>query len=175
MGPTRAEVARRTSRNRIEPDSRRKDGERRSPSAVARRSTRTVTSLSSLTHYTEEPSALSASPGRAFTRVRGGGFVTREMLEETLDDLRRSAERWDGDAVLVDLSEVAGYESACMRPAKQFLLDAASLGLTRIALVASSSVMRRATQLAASTVAVEIRTFEYEPHAARWLAGQPPV
>lgn len=97
------------------------------------------------------------------------------MLEETLDDLRRTVERRDGGAMLVDLSEVAGYESACLRPAKQFLHDAADLGLTRIALVASSTVMRRATQLAASGVAIELRTFEYEPHAARWLSGPPPV
>lgn len=76
--------------------------------------------------------------------------------------------------MLIDLSEVAGYESACLRPAKQFLQEAASLGLTRIALVASSTVMRTATRLAASSVPVELRTFEHEPHAASWLAGHLP-
>ena len=71
-----------------------------------------------------------------------------------------------------DLREVAGYEAACLRSAHQFLREARSLGLTRIALVASSSVMRTASRLAASSLPVELRTFEHEPSAARWL-GRP--
>lgn len=121
------------------------------------------------THYTEEPSSLSTDSDRAFTRVRGGGFVTREMLEQALQDLHRGGQ-WL-PSMLVDLRDVAGYEASCLHPATQFLHDAATLGLTRIALVASSSVMRTASQVVASALSVELRAFEHEPHAAEWLQG----
>ncbi|MEX1369182.1 MAG: STAS/SEC14 domain-containing protein [Nannocystaceae bacterium] len=121
--------------------------------------------MAPLTHYTEEPSTLSSRSGRAYTRVHGGGFVTREMLERTLRDLRRQP----SPAVLVDLRDVAGYEAACLASAAQFLRDAPSLGLTRVALVGSSTVMRTASQLLASSVPVELRTFEHELQASQWL------
>ncbi len=119
-------------------------------------------------HYTEEPSRLSARREDALTRIQGGGFVTREMLERALDDLRTAPEGRP-EALLVDLTGVAGYEAACLRPAHQFLLDADRLGVTRIAVVAPSAVMRTATRLAAPALGVELRTFESEPGAARWL------
>lgn len=125
--------------------------------------------MAPLTHYTEQPSRLSASSAAAYLRVLGGGFVTREMLEQTLEDLRREVHRDQAAAVLVDLREVAGYETSCLLPARQFLREAVHLGVRRIALVAESSVMRTASRLAAQEVAVELRTFEHEPSAVQWL------
>lgn len=93
------------------------------------------------------------------------------MLEQTLRDLRHEPERHP--AMLVDLRDVAGYESSCLDPAAEFLRDAATLGLTRIALVASSSVVRTASRMAAFASAVELRTFEHEPHATEWLQAPP--
>jgi hypothetical protein len=121
------------------------------------------------THYTEEPSRLSTTSSAAYVRVHGGGFVTREMLEQTLEDLRRSPREARPGAMLVDLRAVAGYESACLLAARQFLRDAPDLGLQRIALVATSSVMHTASRLAAHSLAVELRTFERELSAVHWL------
>ncbi|MCH9681421.1 MAG: STAS/SEC14 domain-containing protein [Deltaproteobacteria bacterium] len=104
----------------------------------------------------------------SLARVHGGGFVTREMVERVLDELR-GAQRGRTRAILVDLTEVAGYEATCLRPAQQFLREASTLGLSRIALVAPSSIVRTATRLAAPALAVELRTFDFEPHAAQWL------
>lgn len=120
-------------------------------------------------HYTQQPSQLLSTSGKSYTRVHGGGFVTREMLEQALDDLRRTPQQQRPGAILVDLREVAGYEASCLRPAHQFLHEAVSLGVSRIAVVASSSVMRTASQVAAHRLTVELRTFEHEPSAKRWL------
>ncbi|MCX4243206.1 SpoIIAA family protein [Paraliomyxa miuraensis] len=122
-------------------------------------------------HYTQQPSKLAASLGTACIRVHGGGFVTREMLEQTADDLRRELRASPSSGLLVDLREVAGYETSCLAPALQFLREAAGLGLRRIALVASSSVLRTASRVASQGVLVELRTFDHEPSAAQWLLG----
>jgi len=118
---------------------------------------------------------LSASSATTHLRVHGGGFVTREMLEQALDELRQEVGRArtssHGGAVLVDLREVAGYETACLLPVRQFLGDAAGLGLRRIAVVAESSVLRTASRLAAHSLTVELRTFEHERTASKWLHG----
>jgi hypothetical protein len=121
--------------------------------------------LPRLTHFTEEPSRLSVVRSTAFVRVHGGGFVTRDMLEHTVDELRQGAL----GALLVDLRAVVGYESACLLTVRQFLRDAGALGVHRIAVVATSSVLRTASRLASHTVAVELRTFEQERSAQQWL------
>ena len=77
-------------------------------------------------HYTQQPSRLAASSGTACICVHGGGFVTREMLERTIDELQQElrAAASSGElasGVLVDLREVAGYETSCLMPALQFL------------------------------------------------------
>lgn len=97
--------------------------------------------------------------------------MTREMLEQTLDELRREAHLSHTGAMLVDLRDVAGYETSCLALALQFLREAPSIGFRRIALVASSSVLRTASRLAAQGVPVELRTFEHEPSAVQWLDG----
>jgi len=128
-----------------------------------------VRTLPRPTHYTEEPARLSITRSTAFVRVQGGGFVTRDMLEQTVEELRQGAPEARLGALLVDLRAVAGYESACLLAVRQFLRDAPALGVHRIAVVATSSVLRTASRLAAHTVAVELRTFEQERSALQWL------
>jgi ABC-type transporter Mla MlaB component len=120
-------------------------------------------------HYTEEPSRLCTITGAAFVRVQGSGFVTREMLEQTVAELRQGSREARSDALLVDLRAVAGYESACLLVVRQFLREAPKLGVHRVAVVATSSVLRTASRLAAHTVAVELRTFEHERGALQWV------
>ncbi len=129
------------------------------------------------THYTEEPSRLSttygsghgSAQGSALVRVHGGGFVTRDMLEQTVEELRASAREARLGALLVDLRAVAGYESACLLPVRQFLREAPALGVHRIAVVATSSVLRTASRLATQGMMVELRTFDHEPAALQWV------
>lgn len=120
-------------------------------------------------HYTEEPSRLCTSPGTAFLRVHGGGFVTRAMLEQTVEEVRAGVREARLGDLLVDLRTVAGYETACLLPVRQFLREAPVIGVQRIAVVATSSVLRTASRLAAHTVVVELRTFEHERAALQWL------
>lgn len=129
--------------------------------------------MSRLKHYTEEPSRLSLSRGAAFVRVHGGGFVTRDMLDATVEELRTGSREARLGALLVDLRMVAGYETACLLPVRQFLREAPTLGVHRIAVVATSSVLRTASRLAAHTVVVELRTFEHERTALQWLHPAP--
>jgi SpoIIAA-like len=120
-------------------------------------------------HYTEEPSRLSVTGMAGYIRVHGGGFVTRDMLDGTIEELRQGLGDMRHTALLVDLRAVAGYESACLLGVRQFLREAPSLGVSRIAVLATSSVLRTASRLAAHTVVVELRTFEHERPALQWL------
>jgi hypothetical protein len=121
-------------------------------------------------HYTQLPSQLqTSSPQTALIEVRGGGFVTRQMVHDTLDT-------WSGtlpSSILVDLREVAGYESGCATLAHRWLLHAHRSGVRRIACVASSSVLRTVTRVASSETCVDLRVFEDEPTARTWLTTEP--
>jgi hypothetical protein len=126
-------------------------------------------SLANVKHYTQQPSELqTSSPETALIEVRGGGFVTRQMVHETLD-------RWKGvlpSSILVDLREVAGYESGCAALAHRWLLDAHQSGVQRIACIASSSVLRTLGRVASSRATVALQVFEDEPTARSWLTAQ---
>jgi hypothetical protein len=117
-------------------------------------------------HYTQQPSELRSSAESRVLQVRGGGFVTRQMVKETILG-------WQDDAlpsgVLVDLREVAGYESGCATMAHRWLLGAHRHGVQRIAFVASSSVLRTATKLVSSAAAVDLQIFDDDVTARRWL------
>lgn len=118
-------------------------------------------------HYTQQPSQLHTSnAGTTMLEVRGGGFVTREMVHATLDGWKRAS---IPSGILVDLREVAGYEAGCATLAHRWLLRAHTHGVERIAFVASSSVLRTATRLASSAALVDLRIFEDEPAARAWL------
>lgn len=116
-------------------------------------------------HYTEMPSALrGAMSGGDMLVVQGGGFVTPQMVEETLPLVSRA------QGVLIDLREVSGYDAGCVRRAEDWLAMAQRLGVRRIAFIASSIVFRTAAQLVARRASIEMRTFETESQARRWLA-----
>lgn len=99
--------------------------------------------------------------------VRGGGFVTRELID---DALRRFHE--DGGVphrLLIDVRDVAGYDRNCGPVARDLLARAHNLGVRRIAFVASSRVLRTATALVAGRSLVDLRAFEHPASARRWL------
>jgi len=120
-------------------------------------------------HYTEQPSALrgvlSGCGGTLF--IEGGGFLTPTMVEEALS-LASSA-----SGILVDLREVSGYDADCVRRAEEWLTVARRHGVRRIAFIASSIVFRTAALLVARRTTIDVRTFEHEPEARRWLTEAP--
>ncbi len=122
-------------------------------------------------HYTDLPSELSASYDvqRAVAMFRGGGFLTADMLGATFEQWRQ------GDivpvAVLIDLRDVAGYESGCAHLACELLRSAADRGVRRVAFLAASAVLRTAATLASLHSDVHLRFFADERAAQRWLRG----
>jgi hypothetical protein len=125
--------------------------------------------MAPLRHYTQEPSQLAARRAAgAAVEIHGGGFVTREMLGRTLAQWVQRDEA--PPEILVDLRDVAGYEEGCARMAAEWLRRAHRLGVRKIAFVASSTVLRTATRLAATSSYVRLRTFEHERAARTWLA-----
>jgi hypothetical protein len=125
-------------------------------------------------HYTQMPSELKTSCDvrTNFVQVRGGGFLTQDMVGATLDQWRV------GDAmpseVLVDLRDVAGYESGCAEIAHQFLESAKQHGVRRIAFVATSAVLRTAAKLVLGGSGVRVRFFADELAAKVWLERDDP-
>jgi len=125
-------------------------------------------------HYTQLPSELKTScdARQAFMHVRGGGFLTQDMVGATLDQW--SAQDAMPSEVLVDLRDVAGYESGCAEMAQQFLETATRCGVRRIAFVATSAVLRTAAKLVLSGSGVRVRFFGDELAAKRWLEREEP-
>jgi len=94
------------------------------------------------------------------------------MVVATLD-------QWTADEsmpgeLLVDLRDVAGYESGCAELAHQFLETALQSGVRRIAFVATSAVLRTAARLLLSGSSVRVRFFQDELAAKRWLERDEP-
>lgn len=110
-----------------------------------------------------------ADASRPVLHIHGGGFVTKQMLARTLRSLpgHELAPR----EILVDLRDVAGYESDVVRMASEWLRNAADQGVERIAFVASSAVVRTATRLASEHAGVTLRTFAEEEEARAWLGS----
>ena len=125
-------------------------------------------------HYTQLPSELKTSTDvrSSFVHVRGGGFPTQAMVGATLDQW--TAGESMPSEVLVDLRDVAGYESGCAELAQQFLDTAMRFGVRRIAFVATSAVLRTAAKLVLSGSGVRLRFFHDEHAAKRWLERDEP-
>jgi len=121
-------------------------------------------------HYTQLPSELhTACDLRApVAHVRGGGFLTREMVDATLDQWRGEHEM--PSRVLIDLRDVAGYEAGCAALAHEFLRQSHGRRVQRIAFVATSSVLRTAAKLVAPQAHVHVRVFADAAAAHHWLA-----
>lgn len=121
-------------------------------------------------HYTQLPSELhTACDLRApVAHVRGGGFLTREMVDATLDQWRGSDDM--PTRVLIDLRDVAGYEAGCAALAHEFLRQSQGQRVRRIAFVATSSVLRTAAQLVSPQAHVHVRVFSDANAAQHWLS-----
>ncbi len=122
-------------------------------------------------HYTDQPSRLEPSddPDAAVLRLEGGGFLTASMIERALDRMRDAGPVQPN--ILIDLRDVAGYDSAAVAEAHQLLQHAPAFGVRRIAFVASSAAVHTATQVASSRATVPLRSFQSERSARAWLAG----
>ena len=121
-------------------------------------------------HYSQQMPRLETAQGqgprtgRPLMHVRGYGFITVTMVREALAN-------WPAgqpSAVLIDLRDVAGYEAGCGRLARQWLHDTAG-SHCRIALVASSSVLRVAVSLFDIRGSNELRHFGHVSNALDWL------
>jgi hypothetical protein len=95
------------------------------------------------------------------------------MVDQALRDWERDLDPGLPRDVLLDLREVAGYESSCVRLASEWLRNAHQLGIRRIAFLASSTVLRIATRLASDRSGISLRTFDHEPAAREWLSDPP--
>lgn len=102
--------------------------------------------------------------------IRGGGIVSSLMIDRTLG-------QWDTGCapanMLVDLRDVAGYEAGSIRAADAWLSGAHDQGVRKIALLASSTVLRTAARLASERSRVALRTFDDESSARAWLTAEP--
>ena len=99
--------------------------------------------------------------------VHGGGFVTKDMVARTLRSF--PGDEFAPREILVDLRDVAGYETDVVRLADEWLRNAHRQGVRKIAFVANSAVVRTATQLASERAGVTLRTFADDADAAAWL------
>ena len=122
-------------------------------------------------HYTQLTphlrTAVRSDGDAAIFEIRGGGIVSPAMIE-------RSLGQWDAGCapsnLLVDLRDVAGYETGSIRVASRWLDGAEDEGVRRVALLASSAVLATAARLASERSGVALKTFEDEDAARAWLA-----
>lgn len=128
-------------------------------------------SVTTSKHYTDQPSELRSScdvrsPVALF---HAGGFLTTDMLGATFEQWHHVDVMPTG--LLIDLRNVAGYESGCAHLAYEFLRSAARRGVRRVAFLAASTVLRTAATMASLDCDVRVRFFADERSAHRWLQG----
>ncbi|MEM6994205.1 MAG: STAS/SEC14 domain-containing protein [Myxococcota bacterium] len=121
-------------------------------------------------HYTEQPSRLDAhDDGDAgVLRLEGGGFLTATIVEQAFSRMRDEGPVHPN--VLIDLRDVAGYDSQAVARARLLLQHAPAFGVRRIAFLASSGAVHAAAQVASSRAEVPLRSFQSERSARDWLA-----
>jgi hypothetical protein len=128
-------------------------------------------------HYSQLHSDVTSTvePGSGNTdllRLQLQGFIDVGMLSERLGDLITRIEHHAPDAVLCDLRTVSGYGPGTPALAREWFMLACRAGIRRVALVASSSVLRTAALTLAHNLNLELACFLGEAQALRWL-GQP--
>lgn len=92
-----------------------------------------------------------------------------ELVSDTLSAWSDAYGQSMPKTMLCDLRDVAGYGPGCGTLVREWLRRANDRGVERIAFLGSSSVLRTATRLLAPRVGVELRTFQDERDARRWL------
>jgi hypothetical protein len=126
-------------------------------------------------HYSQQRSAvnstleLGSSTGADVLRVRMQGFIDVTELGERLDAILERIRQERPSGLLCDLRPVAGYGPGTPALARDGLALARSVGVRRVALIVSSSVLRTAALLLANDLQLELRCFLGEVEALRWL------
>ncbi|PRP95641.1 hypothetical protein ENSA5_37740 [Enhygromyxa salina] len=105
-------------------------------------------------------------------RVHLQGLIDTPMLDGRLGELIERIEQHTSDAVLCDLRAAAGYGPGTPARAREWLMRAHRAGVRRVALVASSSVLRTAALMLARNLDLDLRCFLGEAEALRWLNTQ---
>jgi hypothetical protein len=127
-------------------------------------------------HYSELHSAFESSFERGHgdtdvLRVHLQGYMDVDMLEDRIGELLERIERHTPSGIMCDLRAVAGYGHGTQVLAREWLLIAQRSGVRRVAVVATSSVLRTAALLLARNLQLELRCFLGETEALRWLRG----
>ena len=129
-------------------------------------------------HYSELHSAFESSFERGglgdndVLRVHLQGYVDVPMLEDRIGELIESIESHTPSGILLDMRAVAGYGHGTQLLAREWLAIAHQAGIRRVAMVATSSVLRTAALVLARGSRIEIRCFLGETEALRWLRGR---
>jgi hypothetical protein len=123
-------------------------------------------------HFSQHSSAIRAnSLDPDLISAHLTGFITAELLQEQLERLEASWDRFPA-AVVVDLRQVSGYGSGVPSLARRWLHNAQSEGVERIALIASSSVLRTTAHVLSEGLEVQLRCFLCEDTARTWARGR---
>lgn len=127
-------------------------------------------------HYSQLLSDVKSTvePGHgdaSLLRLQMQGFLDVGMLSERLGDLVERIETQAPDTVLCDLRTVSGYGPGTSAVARELFMLARRAGVRRVALVATSSVLRTAALMLAHNLGLELRCFLGETEAQRWLAS----
>jgi hypothetical protein len=127
-------------------------------------------------HYSQLHSTVESSfqPGQdtEVLRVKLQGFMDASMLEERIGELAKRIELHAPSGVLIDLRTVSGYGPGTSMLAREYMMLARRAGIRRLAVVASSSVLRTAALMLARDVDFELRCFLGETEALRWLGAR---
>lgn len=132
-------------------------------------------------HYSQQRSAVSSTlerPGGAehhVLRVHLQGFIDAPMLAERVAELDERLQSDPPTGVFCDLRSASGYGPGTPTLARDLLALAHRVGVRRVALVATSSVVRTAATMLARGLALELRCFLGETEAQRWLAAGDPT
>jgi hypothetical protein len=104
-------------------------------------------------------------------RVHLQGYMDVGTLDDRIGELIEHIEQQTPGGILCDLRAVAGYGPGTQTLAREWLSVARRAGINRVAIVATSSVLRTAALLLARDLDLDLRCFLGEAEALRWLAA----
>jgi hypothetical protein len=127
-------------------------------------------------HYSQLSSEVVSSfePGDGDSdvlRVHLQGYMDASMLDDRIGELIENIEEHGPDGILCDLRAVAGYGPGTQALAREWLSTVRRAGIRRVAIVATSSVLRTAALVLARDLNLEMRCYLGETEALRWLAA----
>jgi hypothetical protein len=127
-------------------------------------------------HYSQLSSAVVSSFERGHgdsdvLRLHLQGYMDVGMLDDRIGELIEHIERETPGGILCDLRAVAGYGPGTQTLARKWLVIARRAGISRVAIIATSSVLRTAALMLARDLNLELRCFLGEAEALRWLSA----